>query len=96
MTTFKAYPELVVDQTVSPEDGFVRVMTVSGEDFMVSVAGSKETIERFVECWNACRKIAFPYAHIKASDEYAARVEQLRKDAWSRVQELEAQVRADS
>lgn len=96
MNSFKAYPELVVDQTVAPEDGFVRVMTASGKDFMTTVDGSKGTIERFVECWNACRKIAFPDAHIKASDEYAARTEQLRKEAWARVQELEANIRAAS
>lgn len=92
MSSFKAYPELVVDQTVSPEDGFVRVMTVSGKDFMVAVSGSKEDIERFVECWNACRKFAFPAAHIAATDEYAKRTEQLRKEAWARVESLQAEL----
>jgi hypothetical protein len=96
MSTFKPYPELIVDETVGPQDGFIRVITKSGKDFMVTVDGDKEDIERLVECWNACRKIAFPDAHIKASDEYTERLEQLRKDAWSRAQELEEQVRAAS
>lgn len=93
MSAFKPYTELTVLKPVT-DDGNFKLISSSGHVY--AEIASEEDAYRFCDCWNACRKIAFPDAHIKASDEYAARVEQLRKDAWSRVQELEAQVRAAS
>lgn len=92
MSTFKSYPELVIDETILPEDGVVRVLTKSGKDFLITPDCSIENVERFVACWNACRKIAFPAAHIEASEEYVQRLELLRKEAWARAEVLQAEV----
>lgn len=77
---FKPYPELVIDRD---EDGTCdRITTKGGSDVFVIVANrSLEELERLVECWNALRKIAFPTAHLDATEEYVKRLEKLRRDA---------------
>jgi hypothetical protein len=91
MSKFKPFPELVI---IPQEDGDVSVGTIrtaAGDDFMtVVVQRSPEDTQRFVDCWNACRKIAFPAAHIAATDETVQRLEGLRKEAWARAVELGA------
>jgi len=95
MSVFKFYPEVsVVDGSV---DGLFRIETNSGRVMVGAHFKHRLDAERFANRWNACRKVAFPEAHIMALEDYAKRVEQLRKDAWARVQELEtelAQMRA--
>lgn len=94
MSAFKPYPELAIDMR---DDGVARVIaTNAGTDVLVVLEGDPATLERMVECWNALRKIAFPAAHISATDEYCERVERLRKEAWARVQELEANLITNS
>lgn len=90
MSTFKAYPEVcVVDGSV---EGLYRIETNTGRVIVGSHFKHRQDAERFAICWNACRKVAFPEAHVAALEDYAKRVEQLRKDAWARAQELEAEV----
>lgn len=81
--TFKPLPEISV-QVIGT---IPRLVDAKGNDIMRAEGGP----ERLVECWNALRKIAFPEAHVTATDEYCERLEGLRKEAWARVRELEAQ-----
>lgn len=92
MTTFKPYPEL----TLSTEDGSTRITTKGGED--VLGAGRPEDMQRFVDCWNACRKLYAPAAHIEATDARVDKLESLRAEAWSRATALQAELdqRGDS
>lgn len=87
--TFKPYPELVLDTS---DEGVTRLATKGGTDVMTAIDVRPEDMERFLVCWNACRKIAFPAAHIEASDEYAMRTERLRKEAWSLASALQAEL----
>lgn len=86
MTTFKPYPEL----TLSTEDGVTRITTKGGED--VLGAGRPEDLQRFVDCWNACRKLFAPAAHIEATDAQVHKLENLRKEAWSRSEAIQAEL----
>jgi hypothetical protein len=86
MTTFKPYPEL----TLSTEDGVTRITTKGGED--VLGAGRPEDLQRFVDCWNACRKLYAPAAHIEATDAQVHKLENLRKEAWSMAAALQAEI----
>jgi hypothetical protein len=94
VTAFKPYPELHVHH--GQIDGLYRIEKTNGSAIFAGHFESQEDAERFVECWNACRRIAFPSAHIDATNDYTARLEQLRKDAWARAQELETHIRAAS
>lgn len=67
-----------------------RILDRKGRDVMTMPGG----MERLVACANALQHVWFPQAHVEASDAHCKRVEQLRKDAWARVQELEAQLAA--
>ncbi|WP_027685088.1 hypothetical protein [Rhizobium leguminosarum] len=89
MSEFKPYPELVLDTS---DESVTRITTKGGNDVLVAIDVRPEDMERFLVCWNACRKIAFPAAHIDATDEYAKRVEQLRKDAWARAEVLQSEL----
>lgn len=92
MTIFKPYPEV---RAVSGQiDGLWRIETNTGRVLAAGHFQSKLEAERFAECWNACRKLAFPSAHIEAIDGRVTRLEQLRKEAWARAQELEAELAA--
>jgi hypothetical protein len=89
--TFKPFKELTVLKPVSA-DGNYKLITSGGNVY--AEVPSEEDAYRFADCWNALRKVAFPEAHINASEEYIGRLERLRKDAVSRSQELEAHIRA--
>lgn len=52
---------------------------------------SEEDAQRLADCWNACRHLYSPSAHIEATDDYVKRLEGLRKDAVARVAELEGE-----
>ncbi|MCB5205038.1 hypothetical protein LH464_21465 [Neorhizobium sp. T786] len=79
MTEWKNYPEVTLD--MSSDFSAARIMTKSGDVLIYDTSCDTDTLERSVVCWNACRKIAFPDAHITAQDDYCKRLEQLRKDA---------------
>lgn len=67
-----------------------RILDGRGRDVMTMPGGP----ERLVECANALRKVFFPEAHVEATDEYVKRLEALRKAAWARAEELEANAAA--
>jgi hypothetical protein len=92
-TPFKPFPEIFVDVR---EDGIARVCSTKGEDLLLVLEADKAVLDRLVECWNACRKFYGPANHIEATEDYVKRLEQLRKDAWARVQELEAEAIAEA
>jgi hypothetical protein len=71
-------------------DGVVHILDKKKNDVMLIDGGP----ERLVECANALQGIWFPETHVEESDKYSQRLEQLRKDAWARVQELEKLVAA--
>lgn len=89
MSEFKPFPELVLGTS---DEGVTRITTKGGTDVLTAIDVRPEDMERFIVCWNACRKIAFPAAHIEASDEYALRTERLRKEAWSLASALQAEL----
>lgn len=64
-----------------------RLVDSHGNDVSLTMEGC----ERLAFCWNACRKFYAPANHIAATDEYVARLEQARKEAWARVQAIEAE-----
>lgn len=85
--TFKPFPE------VSVHDGMVEgIFTIRTARHVVAHGSfkSRDDAQRFADCWNACRKLAFPSTHIEETGEYVRRIERLRKEAWERVVELEA------
>jgi len=79
--TFKPYPKI----RVIMDGDTPRLVDKDGRDVM----STKEGAERLAECWNACAALYSPAAHIEASKDRIERLEQLRKDAWARVQEAE-------
>jgi len=90
MSTFKPYPEIVIDD-MGAEYGVYRLMTKSGDDiFTISDCRRPEDVQRLVDCWNACRKLYSPSAHITETDAYVARLEALRKEAVARAAATEA------
>jgi hypothetical protein len=68
----------------------VRILDANGNDVMCDPEG----IARLVECANACADMHFPANAIPAMKAWAERTEQLRRDAWSRAQQLQAIVDA--
>lgn len=88
--TFKPFPEISYE-CVDEETGEIVIRTNREEELIrVRTYRSEDEIARLVDCWNACRKIAFPDAHLKATDEYTERLEALRVEAWARAEQLEA------
>ena len=84
---FKSYPEARV------EDGMIDgIFTIRTSRHVIAhgMFKSREDAQRIADCWNACRHLYSPAAHIEATDEYVKRLEGLRKEAVSRVAELEA------
>lgn len=77
--TFKPFPELVLSE--GP------VITMKNGDADIDM-------QRMVDCWNACRKLHNPAAHIAETDAYIARLEELRKEAWARAEAAEAKLAA--
>lgn len=90
MSAFKPYPEVSVQD--GAVEGLYRIVTNGDRVVVGAHFAHKQDAERFAACWNACRKLAFPEVHITASADHNTRLEQLRKDAWARVQELEAEI----
>ncbi len=78
MSAFKPRKELTV---LKPETdkGLFKLIDTSGWVY-AEVAGEDDAY-RFVDCWNACRRLAYPEAHIVETGAYIKRLEQLRKDA---------------
>jgi hypothetical protein len=90
MSKFKPFPELTVEPS-DDETGEIIVRSTSGTVVFKTVEYQDEKdIFRLVDCWNACRKIFTPAAHLAATDEQITHLEQLRKEAWARAVELGA------
>lgn len=86
--TFKSYPE--VELVSDPDSSAMSIKDARGNTLVIDSNCDTAALERLVECWNACRHLYSPSAHIEATDEYVKRLEGLRKDAVARVTELEA------
>lgn len=88
--TFKPFPEIRIE-SIHPDTGEVVVAAKSGRViFKTEWYPEVDELHRLVECWNACRKIHYPASHLEATDEYVARLETLRKEAWATAVELGA------
>lgn len=85
--TFKPYREVRLD--ASEDMSALRVVASNDDVVLIDVFCDGAAVERFIECWNALRHVAFPAAHVKALEERVQRLEQLRKDAWSRAEALQ-------
>lgn len=79
---------------MSDDCSAARIVDGRGNVLVMDVNMDTAILERFVECWNACRKLYAPAGHIQATDEYVARLEGLRKAAWARAEELDAKAAA--
>lgn len=88
MSAFKGYPELLVAD--GQDDGLYRIETTRGAVVIAGKFRSRDEAQRLVDCWNAVRHIAFPLAHIPATEEYVTRLETLRKEAVARAEAAEA------
>lgn len=77
MSAFKPYKELSV---LKPETDHGMFKLVNSSGHVYAEVPAEEDAYRFVDCWNACRKLFSPEAHITATDEYILRLEGLRKD----------------
>lgn len=85
MITFRPFPEIKLD-SIHPDTGEIVVSKANGTPFFATVEyNSEDDIKRLVDCWNACRKLYSPAAHIAETDAYVMRLETLRKEAWARV-----------
>lgn len=66
-----------------------RILDAKGNDVMLERNGMK----RLLECANAITdNVWHPENHVSTLEEYAKRLEQLRKDAWARAQQAEAEL----
>lgn len=90
MTSFKNYPQVSL-QALDDESSAMRIITSKADALVIDVNCDTASLERFVECWNALRHVAFPAAHVNALEERVQRLEQLRKDAWARAEALQAE-----
>lgn len=88
MNTFKGYPE--INLVEGQAEGLHRIETNSGKVVIAGHFDNPELGQRLVDCWNACRKIFAPAAHIEATDDYVTRLEGLRKEAVARLEQVEA------
>ena len=80
--TFKPFPELKID---AAEYGRT-IVTKGNNGASIVIDATPEDAQRLVDCWNACRHLYSPAAHITATDEYVTRLETLRKEAWARAE----------
>ena len=87
MTNFKPFREVSLEEREDMTS--LNVIDSRGNTILIDVFCDSASIERFIECWNALRHVAFPSAHVKALEDRVERLEQLRKEAWARVQEME-------
>lgn len=92
MSGFKPYPEVSLE--IDEDSSAMRIADSNGETLVTDIRGDAATLERFVACWNACRKLYAPANHIEITEEYVKRLEWLRKDAWAMAQEAEAKLAA--
>lgn len=90
MSAFTGYPELFLE--VGAVEGLYRIQTRSGRVIFAGHFDDQQDAERMLICWNALRKIFAPAAHIQASDDHCRRLEQLRKEAWSLAEVLQAEL----
>jgi hypothetical protein len=90
MSAFKPYPEVSLE--TGEDTSAMRIVDGKGNALVIDTNCDTAMLERFVACWNACRHLYNPANHIEATDDYVKRLEQLRKDAWARAQELEAKL----
>jgi hypothetical protein len=90
MSAFLGYPELFLEQ--GAVEGLYRIQTRSGRVIFAGHFDDPQDAERLLICWNACRKIFAPAAHLQASDEHCEKVERLRKEAWSLAGSLQAEL----
>lgn len=87
MASFKPFRELKAEPQV---EGFDEVKVVDAFGFVYATAATKDIADRMVDCWNACRKLYSPAAHIEETEAYVKRIEQLRKEAVARAEAAEA------
>lgn len=85
MSHWKPYPEISLE--ASDDSSAMRLVTSKGEVIVTDLTCDTASLERLLVCWNALRNIAFPAAHIPATDDYVKRLDALRRDA---VDQLEA------
>jgi hypothetical protein len=78
VSKFKPYRELVIVEAGEDMDGKPLIQYENGDPFVLTDIAS---VQRLVDCWNACRKPHNPAAHIETTEERVTRLEQLRKDA---------------
>lgn len=88
MPAFRTFPELLVAE--GQVDGLYRIETAKGVVIISGHFRSREDAQRLADCWNSVRHIAFPLAHIPATEEYVTRLETLRKEALARADAAEA------
>lgn len=82
MSAFLGYPELFLEH--GAVESLYRLQTKSGRVIVGAHFADQQEAERLIVCWNACRKIFAPSAHIQATDDYVERLEKLRKEAWAK------------
>jgi hypothetical protein len=87
MRKVNPYREVSLDE--SEDMSAMRVVASNGDVVLMDVFCDGASVQRFIDCWNALRHVQFPAAHVSALEDRVERLEQLRKEAWSRVQELE-------
>lgn len=84
---FKPYREVSIEDREDMSS--INVVDSVGNTVLIDVFCDTASINRFVECWNALRHVAFPASHVKALEDRVERLEALRKEAWARVNEIE-------
>lgn len=89
MKAFTGYPELFNDEVDGSNPAIV---FKNGTVVAVGTEESRSDMERLVVCWNACRKLFAPAAHLEATDEQVLKLERLRKEAWSLAASLQAEL----
>lgn len=93
MSKFKPFKKLHVDMwvTINGSDDDTKEVFLACDSSGAEYGrfNDEETAQRMVDCWNACRSLYSPEAHIKESAAYVKRLESLRKEAVERIAELE-------
>lgn len=84
--TFKPFREVSVED--SEDMSSINVVDSVGNTVLIDVFCDTASVNRFVECWNALRHVAFPASHVKALEERVERLETLRKEAWATAEKL--------
>lgn len=72
---FKPYPVL----EIMDDDGMTAIQVVDskGNLFLMDVNNDTKSIQRMVDCWNACRNLYSPAAHIAETDAYIERLKKI-------------------